>query len=70
VLVRRLQDGDVGGHLRRAIAHFPIAGVGETVLSRYFLPKGRRPDQPYKLLPMYKQQVSPARQQLTCSPTS
>jgi nitronate monooxygenase len=65
VLVRRLQDGDVGGHMRRAIAHFPIASVGETVLSRYFLPKGRRPDQPYKLLPMYKQRVSPARQQLT-----
>ena len=65
VVVRRLQDGDVGGHMRRAIAHFPIAGVAEAVLSRYFLPEGRRPDQPYKLLPMYKQRVSAARQQLT-----
>ena len=65
VLVRRLQDGDPDGHMRRAMGHFPIAGVAETVLSRYFLPEGRHPDQPYKLLPMYKQRVSVARQQLT-----
>ena len=65
VLVRRLQDGDPGGHMRRAMDHFPIPGVAETVLSRYFLAGGRRHDQPYKLLPMYKQRVSVARQHLT-----
>lgn len=65
VLVRRLQDGDIDGGMRRAIDRFPIAGVGDAVLSRYFLPEGRRPGQPYKLLPMYKQRVSVARQQLT-----
>jgi nitronate monooxygenase len=65
VLVRRLQDGDIGGHLRRAIQRFPVAGVADTVLKRYFLPEGRAPDQPYRLIPMYKQHVSVARQQLT-----
>ena len=65
VLVRRLQDGDIGGHMRRAIDHFPIAGVGDRVVKRYFLPEGRPPQQPYKLLPMYKQRVSVERQQLT-----
>ena len=65
VFVRRLQDGDAGGHLRRAVAHFPIPGVGEGVLRRYFLDGGRPPGTPYKVLPMYKQQVSAARQQLT-----
>jgi len=65
VVVRRLQDGDIGGHLRRAIQRFPVADVGDAVLKRYFLPEGRRPDQPYKLAPMYKQRVSVARQQLT-----
>jgi nitronate monooxygenase len=65
VLVRRLQDGDVGGHMRRAIDRFPIAGVGDAVLNRYFLPDGRPPQQPYKLIPMYKQKVSVERQQLT-----
>ena len=65
IFVRRLQDGDAGGHLRRAIAHFPIPDVGESVLRRYFLAEGRPAGTPYKVLPMYKQVVSAARQQLT-----
>jgi nitronate monooxygenase len=65
VLVRRLQDGDVGGHMRRAIAAFPIPGVGDEILKRYFSPSGRAPGTPYKLLPMYKQSVSAARQRVT-----
>ena len=36
VLVRRLQDGDAGGHMRRAIAHFPIPEVGNEVLRKFF----------------------------------
>lgn len=65
VFVRRLQDGDIGGHLRRAMEHFPVAGVSETVLGRYFLPDGRKRGAPYKALPMYKAVVSAARQQVT-----
>ena len=65
ILVRRLQDGDIGGHVRRAMAHFPIPNVAEAVLSRFFLPEGRPPRTPYKALPMYKQTVSLARQQVT-----
>lgn len=65
VMVRRLQDGDAGGHVRRAIEHFPIAHVGDEVLNRYFLADGRASGQPYKMLPMYKQVVSVARQQIT-----
>lgn len=65
MLVRRLQDGDVGGHVRRAMARFPIPGVAEGVLRRYFLPDGRPEGTPYKLLPMYKQTVSVPRQQIT-----
>jgi nitronate monooxygenase len=65
VLVRRLQDGDLGGHMRRAMRCFPIAGVADEVLKRYFQPGGRGTDQPYKLIPMYKQRVSVERQQLT-----
>jgi NAD(P)H-dependent flavin oxidoreductase YrpB (nitropropane dioxygenase family) len=65
ILVRRLQDGDIGGHVRRAMAHFPIPNVADTVLSRLFLPEGRAPKTPYKALPMYKQSVSLARQQIT-----
>ena len=65
LLVRRLQDGDADGHMRRAIAHFPIPGVGASVLQRYFRPEGRPAGTPYKVLPMYKQRVSVPRQQLT-----
>ena len=65
ILVRRLQDGDVGGHVRRAMDHFPIPHVSANVLRRYFLPEGRPAGQPYRLLPMYKQIVSTGREQLT-----
>ena len=65
ILVRRLQDGDFGGHVRRAMQAFPIPEVSAAALRRYFLPEGRAPGQPYKLLPMYKQVVSVARQRLT-----
>ena len=64
VFVRRLQDGDAGGHVRRAMAHFPIPGVADEVLRRYFRAEGRD-GAPYRLLPMYKQVVSAARQRVT-----
>lgn len=65
VLVRRLQDGDEGGQLRRAMAMFPIPGVASDVLHRFFRPNGLPPGTPYKLLPMYRQGASSAREQLT-----
>jgi nitronate monooxygenase len=63
--VRRLQDGDPGGHLRRAMTAFPIPQVREDVLRRYFRADGKKRGEAYKLLPMYKQVVSAARQQVT-----
>lgn len=65
VLVRRLQDGDIGGHMRRAMAHFPIPDVQHRVMHRYFVRGGHPGGAPYKALPMYKQVVGTARQQLT-----
>jgi nitronate monooxygenase len=65
LFVRRLQDGDQGGDLRRALAHFPIPDVAADILKRYFLPEGREPGAPYKPVPMYKQVVSRVRHQLT-----
>jgi NAD(P)H-dependent flavin oxidoreductase YrpB (nitropropane dioxygenase family) len=65
VLVRRLQDGDPGGQVRRAMEAFPIAGVAAGVLSRYFRPDGRPPGTPYQLLPMYRHVVHKSREALT-----
>jgi nitronate monooxygenase len=65
LFVRRLQDGDEGGHLRRAMEHFPIPDVATDTLKRYFIPDGRPEGVPYKAAPMYKQVVSRVRHQLT-----
>jgi len=65
VLVRRLQDGDLGGHMRRGLAHFPIPHVAEQILERYFRPEGREPGEPYRALPMFRQTVSAMREQIT-----
>ncbi|MDQ3555740.1 MAG: nitronate monooxygenase [Gemmatimonadota bacterium] len=65
VFVRRLQDGDIGGHVRRALDHFPIPEVSADIMKRYFLPEGRPDGMPYKPLPMYKQVMGKVRQQLT-----
>src|SRR5215468_4238968 len=58
VVVRRLQDGDPGGHVRRAASAFPIPGVADEILRRYYKPNGRKFAEKYHALPMYKQRVS------------
>lgn len=52
VLVRRLQDGDPEGVVRRAMTAFPFPDLVGSVLKQYFLPDGRRPGAPYKRAPM------------------
>jgi len=65
VLVRRLQDGDAGGHLRRAMARFPIPDAVGEILQKHFLPKGRPEGAPYKAVPLHQAPMSRARQLLT-----
>ena len=65
ILVRRLQDGDAGGHMRRAMEHFPIPEVSQRVLHRFYVPGGRDRNTPYKMLPMYRQVVGLERQEVT-----
>jgi NAD(P)H-dependent flavin oxidoreductase YrpB (nitropropane dioxygenase family) len=65
VMIRRLQDGDEGGHVRRAMRAFPIPGVSEEAVLRYYVPPGQRNTKPYVLLPMYRKLVSRSREQLT-----
>jgi NAD(P)H-dependent flavin oxidoreductase YrpB (nitropropane dioxygenase family) len=65
VFVRRLHDGDAGGHLRRALEAFPLPRVGTAALKRYFRPGGKPVGTPYRLLSMWKQSVNRAREQLT-----
>lgn len=58
VMIRRLQDGDPGGDVRRALAHFPLPSVAKAILDRYFIDGGRSPDAPYRSKPMPGQVLS------------
>ncbi len=65
VFARRLQCGDLGGHMRRAMERFPIPQAAADALKRYFHPDGLPPGAPYATLPMPQQVMSKARQQFT-----
>ena len=65
VLARRLQCGDIGGHMRRAMEKFPIPQAAAEALKRYFHPGGLPPGMPYAMLPMPQQMMSRAREQFT-----
>jgi len=51
---RRLNDGDPGGHLRRAYEGFVRPEVVEKVLRRYYRSSGRSPGAPYLTVPAYR----------------
>ena len=65
ILARRLQEGDPGGDMRRALEHFPIPGVAERVLADHYRPEGRKTDAPFKLTPMTTLQPGMALTELT-----
>ncbi|SHI62224.1 Nitronate monooxygenase [Nocardiopsis flavescens] len=50
-LARRLQLGDTGGHLRRALAVFPDREAASRILARYFVPGGIPPGRPFRPVP-------------------
>ncbi|HXF11410.1 MAG TPA: nitronate monooxygenase [Desulfuromonadaceae bacterium] len=52
ILARRLQMGDPGGHMRRAMESFPVPGVAQRVLAEHFIDGGKKTDEPFKLTPL------------------
>ena len=48
VMPRILQMGDLGGHLRRALAHFPFPDMAQKVLDTYFVEDGIPKGAPFK----------------------
>jgi len=65
VLARRLQLGDGDGHLRRAMAEFPVPGVAERVLKRYWIEGGKAADAPFRAVSMLSPAPSRERLELT-----
>jgi nitronate monooxygenase len=53
ILSRRLQDGDPGGHMRRALAHFPVRPMAGRILEEYFIPGGKPKSASYKPVAMH-----------------
>ncbi len=64
VLARRLQCGDAGGHLRRALAQFPSPAAASRVLAQYFLPGGKPPKRPFRAVPIFTASPTIAQQEL------
>ena len=54
VMVRRLQLGDAGGHMRRGLAAFPVPAVAQRILDRYFKSESEADEKPRKLIPGFR----------------
>src|SRR5487761_1527116 len=50
ILVRRLQDGDAGGHMRRGLDAFPFPSMAEWIWKEYFIAGGKAEEIPYRLV--------------------
>ncbi|MDA0710299.1 MAG: nitronate monooxygenase [bacterium] len=65
ILARRLQLGDAGGHMRRAMAHFPNQAISDRVLEKYYIPNGKESTAPFKAVPLYGARPNPDLVELT-----
>ena len=52
VLSRRLQLGDPGGNIRRALSHFPFPDMATRMLKDYFIPGGKPEGAPFRAIPV------------------
>lgn len=65
VMLRRLQVGDPGGPIRRAMKAFPIPEIANRVLSKFFVEGGKAPTAPFALAEMPTLQSTQAIDDLT-----
>ncbi|MEN8041606.1 MAG: nitronate monooxygenase, partial [Actinomycetota bacterium] len=52
LLARRLEVGDPGGHMRRALAAFPLRDAAQRILDKYFVDGGKPADARFAVKPM------------------
>ena len=65
VCARRLQRGDPGGHVRRALAHFPFPQSAQRVIAAYYRPAGTAQGAPFRPTPRFTLRPGRALQELT-----
>jgi nitronate monooxygenase len=54
LFVRRLADGDKGGHMRHGLDAFPFPEMAKRVWDEYFIPGGKPAGTPYPIAPMHQ----------------
>src|SRR5208337_3609684 len=54
LFVRRLADGDQGGHMRRGLDAFPFPEMARRIWQEYFVPGGKAEGTPYPTVPMHQ----------------
>ena len=54
VFVRRLADGDHGGHMRRGLDAFPFPEMAKRIWQEYCVPGGKPAEAPYPNMPMHQ----------------
>ena len=59
VFVRRLQLGDPGGHMKRAVDTFPFQKMAQRIYEKYFIPGGKKKNESFIGLEMFT--LSPSR---------
>jgi nitronate monooxygenase len=57
-MIRRLQSGDPGGHIRRALDHFPVREMAERMWSAFYVAGGLRDGTAYANPRMYDQEMA------------
>ena len=65
ILARKLQMGDPGGHLRRAMAFFPDLEMARRIEDAFYLPMGKLESQKFKATPMFTFRVPKLLKELT-----
>jgi NAD(P)H-dependent flavin oxidoreductase YrpB (nitropropane dioxygenase family) len=53
ICARRLQNGDPGGPMRRALAHFPDTAMARRIMKRYYIHDGKAADVPFAAVPRF-----------------
>ncbi|HWA93055.1 MAG TPA: nitronate monooxygenase [Terracidiphilus sp.] len=54
LFVRRLQDGDKDGHMRRGLDAFPFPAMARRIWDEFFVPGGKPAGKPYVIQPMHR----------------
>ncbi|HQR27293.1 MAG TPA: nitronate monooxygenase [Nocardioides sp.] len=65
VCARRLQQGDPGGHVRRALAHFPDPAIADWIVQAYFVEGGLGPTAAFAAVPRWTLAPAARLQELT-----